>query len=266
MKNTSKELVEKAYKESDLAKRWKCIAEIQRRGTREEFNIAKEQTKSNDPIRRGIGADILGQLGWQKSKFRKSSVQILVSLLEDKNEDVIYAAATALGHREAPEAIPHLIKLKDHKNEEIRLGVVYGLTGYEDEDTVKTLIELSNDPDHDVKNWATFNLGSQCDVDTPELRKVLKARLNDEDSDTRGEAIIGLAKRKYENIEDIIIKELENDEIGTLVLEAATLIGNRTFLPYLKKWQDFKKWQETPENLEDTYFQDVLYDAVKACS
>lgn len=125
---------------------------------------------------------------------------------------------------------------------------------------------MSNDPDHDVKNWATFNLGSQCDADTPELKKALEARLTDEDSEIRGEAILGLAKRRYGNIEDIIIKELQGEEIGTLVLEAATLIGDRTFLLYLKKWQDFKKWQETPENTEDTYFQDVLYDAIKACS
>ena len=160
MKNASKELVEKAYKESDLAKRWEFIAEIQRRGTREEFNLAKEQTKSNDPIRREIGADILGQLGWQKSKFRKASVKILISLLEDKNEDVIYAAATALGHREAPEAISHLIKLKDHKSEDIRHSVAYGLTGYEDKTVIQTLIKLSSDPDRDVRDWATFNLGT----------------------------------------------------------------------------------------------------------
>lgn len=266
MKESTQDLIEKTYKEDNLDKRWKFIAEIQRRGTREEFNIAKEQAKSPDPIRREIGADILGQLGWQKSTFRKESVKILISLLNDDNEDVISSAAMAIGHREAPEAIPHLIKLKDHKSEDIRHGVVCGLTGYEDEDTIKTLIELSKDSDHDVRNWATFNLGSQCDADTPELRKALKSRLRDEDSEIRGEAILGLAKRMCENIEDIILKELQGKEIGTLVLKAATLISNRTFLPYLKKWQDFKKWQETPENLEDTYFQDVLYDAIKACS
>ncbi len=263
MKQTSKELIEKAlkvYQEDDQDKGWEFIAEIQRRGTREEFNIAKEQTKSNDPIRREIGADILGQLGWQKSKFRKASVKILISLLKDENEDVIYAAATALGHREAPEAIPHLRKLKDHTSENIRHSVVYGLTGYEDEDTINTLIELSNDSDRDVRDWATFNLGTQCEVDTPELRKALKDRLTDEDSIIRGEAMVGMAKRKDKGIKDFILKELESEEIGILTLEAATLIADKKFLASLRKWK------KVLENDDDSYFQNVLNDTIKACS
>lgn len=80
MKESTQDLIEKTYKEENPEKRWKFIAEIQRRGTREEFNLAEAQIKSNDPIRREIGADILGQLGWQKSKFRKASVKILISL------------------------------------------------------------------------------------------------------------------------------------------------------------------------------------------
>ncbi len=260
MKNSSKELVEKAYKESNLNKRWEFIAEIQRRGTREEFNLAEKQSKSNDPIRREIGADILGQLGWQKSKFRKASVKILISLLKDENEDVIYAAATALGHREAPEAIPHLIKLKDHKSEDIRHSVVYGLTGYEDKTVIQTLIKLSSDPDRDVRDWATFNLGTQCDVDTPELREALKARLSDKDSITRGEAMVGMAKRKDKGIKDFILKELESEEIGILTLEAATLIADKKFLASLRKWK------KVLENDDDSYFQNVLNDTIKACS
>jgi len=265
MNRPTLKLIADAYKEDDPDKYWDIIRELHERGTNLEFDAARTLTKSDNSMKRKIGADILGQLCWEKDKFQedsfqKESVQILISLLSDKNNDVIYSAAVALGHRKAEEAIPHLMKLKSHKDNSIRLGVVLGVTGYENLYAIDTLIELSKDSERDVRDWATFGLGTQCEVNTPELRTALKARLSDEDSEIRGEAIVGLANRKDKDIAKAILKELKSDETGVLVLEAATLIADKKFLPTLKKWH------ETLKNDDDSYFLNLLDADIKSCS
>ena len=261
MQEPSDILTRKAYEEPDQEKRWDYIAEIQKRGTRIEFDLAKKLTQSEDAVKREIGADILGQLGWQKNKFSKASVKILISLLHDSSEDVICAAATAIGHREAPEALQHLIKLKSHPNDDVRYSIAFALSGYEDKQAIKALIELSTDPDPLVRDWATFGLGSQCEYDSPELRNALKARLSDEISEIRGEALIGLAKRKQTGIEEYILRELNGDEIYILAIEASEITAHQKLKPALAKWKSSLKFDD-----EDDYFKDKLDDAIKACS
>lgn len=261
MLERSEELAKKAYKELDQEKRWDYIAEIQKRGTRAEFDLAKKLTQLDDPVKREIGADILGQLGWQKNKFCKASVKILISLLHDSSEDVICAAATAIGHREAPEALQHFIKLKSHPNDDVRYSIAFALGGYEDKQAIKALIELSTDPDPFVRDWATFNLGSQCEYDNLELRDALKARLSDEVSESRGEALIGLAKRKQTGIEECILKELNGDEIYILAVEASEITAHKKLKPALTRWKSSLNFDD-----EDDYFKDKLDDAIKACS
>lgn len=98
---------------------------------------------------------------------------------------------------------------------------------------VAWLIGLSADPDDDVRDWATFALGSQIDLDTPKLRDALAARLDDPDDDVRAEAMVGLARRKDRRVVPALLRELENDCIGSLVLEAAELIEAPELLPRL---------------------------------
>jgi HEAT repeat protein len=97
---------------------------------------------------------------------------------------------------------------------------ILGLT----DDSLATLRELSRDPDSDVRDWATFGL-AQSDTDDADTREALFARIDDSDADTRAEAMYGLAKRADERVRDPLRLELERGDVGSLVVEAAALMG-----------------------------------------
>jgi hypothetical protein len=80
--------------------------------------------------------------------------------------------------------------------------------GHTDRKAVRTLIELSADPDADIRDWATFGLAQQIGTNTREVREALYARVEDEDDDTRAEALMGLARRRDERVSVPLIKEL----------------------------------------------------------
>ena len=63
------EIIELAYANQDEEEYWRHIATLHQRGTICEFTAAKELTESGDAVRREIGADILGQLGWSERTF-----------------------------------------------------------------------------------------------------------------------------------------------------------------------------------------------------
>src|SRR5581483_4385690 len=121
----------------------------------------------------------------------------------------------------------------DHPDERVRFGVVFGLLGQEDERTIRALIDLSTDLDIDVRDWATFGLGSMSEVDTPALREALVARLDDEEGDVRGEAMVGLARRHDQRMIEPLLTDLEAGWFGSLSMEAAAEIGDLRLYPVL---------------------------------
>jgi HEAT repeat protein len=98
---------------------------------------------------------------------------------------------------------------------------------------IKALIELSRDKDSDVRDWATFGIGTMIDTDTHEIREALLARVTDPDDDTRGEALVGLARRKDERVLEPLINELTGESVGLLAIEAAEELGNPRLGPAL---------------------------------
>ncbi len=232
-------LVAMAYETENEDDYWKIIAEIHKRGTRCEFDFAKTLVNSNDAVKREIGADILGQLGWsKKNSFHNDSVSLLIALLSDNNEEVIASAGFSLGHRNDARAIPRLLKLVRHSNPKIRYGVVSALSGLENDKAIESLIILSHDKNFDVRNWATFGLGSQCEIDTSELRAALLERITDNEYEIRGEALVGLARRKDLRIQGAVLEELEGEFNGSWVLEAAQLLALPEFCEPLRRLID----------------------------
>jgi HEAT repeat protein len=119
----------------------------------------------------------------------------------------------------------------------VRFAVVFALAGYEDEFAIKTKIEMSSDKDELVRDWATCGLGG-IDVDTPEIRAALLARVADADEITRGEALVGLARRKDQRAIKPLIKELERyyeAEHGDYSVEAAEEFADVRLLPVLMR-------------------------------
>lgn len=257
---TTAEIIELAYSNQDEEEYWSHIAILHQRGTICEFEAAKELCRSADPIKREIGADILGQLGWSERRFQGESVEILIGLLTDPGEDVVASAAFSLGHRNDPAAIPELVKLIHHPNDRVRFGVTTGLSCHEDSQAIEGLIELSKDDDEEVRNWATFGLGTQIETNSPEICNALLARLSEENQEIRGEALVGLARRKHPDAIKYIIKELNGQVVNVLILEAAALLESPELYPLLIKWKNVEGEDDS------AYFEDELEDALKACS
>ncbi|MBV1919712.1 MAG: HEAT repeat domain-containing protein [Pseudomonadales bacterium] len=203
------------------------LALVHYRGGEEEFQIGAVYLRSDDPIDRAVGADILAQLGWQDRAYLKESVSLLISALEDTNEFVVCSVCCALGRRSDASATAHIVKLAGSLSAQIRYGVVSALLGQESQDVIDVMILLSRDSDGDVRNWAMFGLGSQIEVDTNEIRDALFVGASDDDSEVRGEALVGLAVRGDQRVVDLLLSEWANfDDVGVLSLEAAEGAAN----------------------------------------
>jgi HEAT repeat protein len=239
---TAHEFIAMALTEPDEHKAWEAVAALHFRGTREVFDAACQLCASACSQQRTLGANILGQLGIPTRSFPDESVAVLLKLLEfESGEGVLDAICIALGHIHDPKAIPWLSCLKTHSSGAVRYAVVFGLLGFEDQLAVNTLIELSQDEDEDVRDWATFGLGSQIEADTPQIREALFARLFDSDEATRGEALVGLARRKDPRVIEPLIEELErypDAEHGDYGLEAAEQLADARLLPVLTRLKE----------------------------
>jgi HEAT repeat protein len=220
------------------------VALLHFRATREVFEAARALCASPCACERSLGAWILGQLGIPDRAFPGASVKVLARMLPaETDRNVLHAICIALGYLEHPAAVPLLLSLKGHPDSLVRYGVAFGLAGKETPEAIQGLIELSADPSRGVRDWATFGLGSQTDLDTPQLRAALAARLNDPDLTTRGEAMVGLARRKDERVLGPLTEALRPDHFRRydscedLVLEAAEELADPRLVPALRRLQ-----------------------------
>lgn len=211
-----------------------ALGVVQYRGGREEFELAARLSMSNIARERRVAADILAQLGWQERTYLSESIEILLRLLNDPDVEVLQAAAIACGHRKSSLSVARLVELGKHPNAQVRYGVSYGLAGQDEPSAIAALLLLSKDEDRDVRDWATFALGSQTDIDTPELRDALRARLTDSDPEIRGEALVGLGRRKDEHLKKAVLGELSGEFHGDWAFEAAEAIADPDLIPALE--------------------------------
>jgi HEAT repeat protein len=209
------------------------LAAIHYRGGQTEFDLGREYALSSDPLDRITGADILAQLGWGDDTFHHESVDLLLPLANDSDQRVVAAAAYALGHRKSARGIPVILPLIHHQNADVRLAAVSGLTGQDDPSAIQGLVELAKDTVPEIRSWAAFGLGTISDTDSTEIRDALAPLLDDPDAEIRGEALIGLAKRRDARALPALIRELKGDFYGSWSLEAAELVGNPQLLPLL---------------------------------
>ncbi len=252
---SSAELIFLALRETDDEIRWSYVQTLHARGGQETFEAAHELCKSQNPLDATLGADILGQLGTPDFPFHETSVPILLEIFDNHGEEnPLQSAAMALGRIGDSRAIEKLLELRNHESSEIRFAVVHGLLTLEDEKSVGALIKLTTDEDEDVRNWATFGIGSQIEIDTPEIRDALFNRLDEDDHEIRGEALVGLALRKDERVLVPLLKELKSENVGTLAVEAALELGDPKLCESLK---DLETWWDINT--------DLLKSGITAC-
>lgn len=255
------ELIQSALSTNDEDERWEYVQLLQYRGTIEVFNASRDLCSSNDPRKRSLGADVLGQLGGANKPHPEETVKILVSLLkEDDDVEVLSSAALASDYHEAsPEAVEPLLRLKNHPHSKVRWAIASALSniGYSDwapHTIMEALIELASDNDRDVRVEATTSLAYSKPT-TDDILEALRRLTNDEDGEVRALALLGLAEKKTPDAVDLLIKELSNAKtIYDDALDAAAELADPRLLPVLMELKSdgiTSKW---------------LYEAIEACS
>ena len=211
---------------------WQAVESLRRIGTREVFERAARWVKSEQPLERARGLDVLAQIGktfeHPSNNYPQESYDLVSAVVQHDREFLpLRSAIAALGHLDDPRAVPLLTQFHSDPNPEIRFSVACALGSFaNDALSVGTLITMTHDSDEDVRDWATFGVGVLGDTDSFELRDALCRRLRDANRDVREEAMAGLAKRLDIRVLPALIDALGQPEISDRVIEAAyTLLG-----------------------------------------
>jgi HEAT repeat protein len=163
-------------------------------------------------------------------------------LKTEREAIVLHAVLVALSHLAHGDSTPAVLCFCDHTDSDVRHAAVLALTANGDDPiAVDALVRMTLDSEAHVRDWAVFGLGTILDVDTSAVRDALAERLADPDDDTRGEALVGLARRKDQRVVSALLAELSSGEVGTLAIEAAELIAAPELQPHLlslREWWD----------------------------
>mgnify|MGYP003520980937 CR=1 FL=1 len=236
---TDEKIISRLINNKTGKSRWENIGTLRQRPSEELFLKCVELTKSDNTKIRKIGIDILAQLGSSPRPFLKETLKIYFELLEvETDPDVLMSLFYSIGHNNDEldkEQIDKICSFIDNENSWVKEGLVYALLGIDNLTAIETLIKLSSDKLSHIRNWATFGLGTQIERNTKAIREALWERVNDKHQETKLEAIVGLAKRKDNRVNEVIKREIIDGEYGTLLFEAILEIKDNEFLPLLKE-------------------------------
>ncbi len=205
------------------------------------FDAAVALCESGDRIGKCVGTDILCALNadWKRYHFpfAERSAPVLDRLLDDPDRNVVVAALQAIaGLGGVPTA--RLVPLAAHASKWVRFTLIDALKVRDDDIALRTVIALSQDEDGSVRDWATFRLGTS-DLDSPPIREALVARLTDPDDDARGEAIVGLARRRDPRVVEVLGPELDfqttSKRANDFAVKAVELMPSRAYVPALER-------------------------------
>jgi HEAT repeat protein len=256
-------MLRRAAGTQDPDERYAIAVELQGHTDRPAFDAACALTRSGNPDERVLGLDILGQIGYPAGRpFLEDSMPVLLACCDDGRPEVVGSAIMALGHLADPRGLRAVLRHVTHPYEQVRFAVAFTLPGVAGDppagEAADALIRLTRDEDPEVRDWATMGLTSPFKADTEEIRNALAARLADEEGDTAGEALLGLAQRKDPRTLAPLLAWLDRDP-GNLIIEAAAALGAAEALPVLRRLKD-AGWQD--HNCRPS----VLDHAIEACS
>ncbi len=210
-------------------KAWDLIRILQSRLTT-IFPKVQEMVRSDSVPAKCVAAAILGQNGREDKSLGAECVAELVHLLQKESDPaIIGSAVAAIGSFEGLAPRDLILSFAEHPDADVRFHVACAIGTFEDDKSIAAQIKLSQDSDRDTRNWATFGLGSLIDEDTPAIRAALAARLDEEDAEIRGEAMVGLANLLDPRVIGPLLKELKDaspDRPGSHWEEAVEVIGD----------------------------------------
>jgi HEAT repeat protein len=264
-RRTTEALIAEALVDFDSVEAEEAVSIIHYRASEVELRAGMELCRAADPRRRWLGAWILGQLGVHadglNERYREEAIGVLIPMLEDEDPEVIGGALVALRFRADERALAPMLRLIGHGDSEIRYCLALALRSYADPESLGALILLTRDEAAQVRDWATFGLRLRNEADSAELREALIARLEDEDEEVRGEAMIALAMRRDRRIVPAMRRALEQEEMeGDWVFEAAWELADPEI------YEDLKAWAARPSNWEvNNDPEHWVWTAMEAC-
>lgn len=190
-----------------------AVAELAGRADEETFVAAAAWCAYRDPLRRALGARVLGAL----PGFAPSAVPVLRRLAAEgatQAREPALSVVSALGECADPAAVPELLAAAGHPDAAVRRAVAGALAGIVPAGHVEALgvlLALSRDGDARVRDWATLALAELPD-DTPLVREGLAERLGDPDPETAAEAARGLAIRQDPRAVDALASALADGD------------------------------------------------------
>jgi HEAT repeat protein len=190
-----------AFADYEADDRWDIVRDLQRRTDRPTFDAICALAGLDGIGERVLGLDILGQIGAPANRpWLDDTLPVVVGACDDNRPAVLVSAITALGRLADPRGRPAVCRHASHPAAEVRFAAAVAPPG--------------------TRDWATFGLGTQLDEDTGPIREALAGRLDDEDRDTAGEALLGLARRGDPRALPALLSRL-GDAPGNLIVEAA---------------------------------------------
>jgi hypothetical protein len=138
-----------------------------------------------------------------------------------------------------PAALGTVLALAEHPEPTVRRSVAQVLPRLtarpRPAGVVEALIALSGDPSDDVRDCACHALGTRLsDVESAALRDALVARLFDRHRETRGEAMLGLARRHDQRVLPVLRGCLAGENVSLIELMAAGATGDPSLHPLVR--------------------------------
>lgn len=221
--------------------------------------LPEKSDEHGDPGNQGDHHDPASLTPRYEMHAESATQQLLLRGLADPHPDVVRAAVLGLGHRPHGASVDALLRLASSTDRQMRWQVAVALGSYEEPEAIAGLIRLSADSSDDVRDWATFGLGSLRDDDSPEIRAALRRNLDDPDLDVRGEALVGLARRREDGLVERLIARLTPD-CHVYELDAAEALADPRLVGPLRALADART-----SGAADPYWRERLQDALDAC-
>lgn len=198
-----------------------------RRATRPIFERALLLATSTHWHEAWFGIEVLTDFGPNNNfPWRDETVAVLIAGTHRSEPELVSAAISALGRFGPDEALVHVLEHRSNTHQSVRWSLACALPGFaegsvsEADLAIRSLIYLSHDESSEVRDWATFGFGTQAETDGPTIRNALLERLDDEDSNTRHEALVGLARRHDRRALPALLRYLKDEFVAHLAIRS----------------------------------------------
>lgn len=189
--------------------------------------------RSGDAAERAAGVALL-----QGSEIRLPTWvrQLQVAALNDPDDDVVALALRSASLRETPEAVTGLSRIARCSSSPVnRLHAAESLADAPGL-SHRALVALVSDPEVEVRRLAVRALALGVDASSDEVVTALGRARQDPDEQVKGDALAGLAARRAEGSSEFIAAQIDSDQVGPWLLQAAEYAADPALLPALGRF------------------------------